>query len=62
MDKIIGGILIAVLRIALPQITPQLRSFLKDTYGKLKEIAAKTSSPIDDLLVQALGAVLGLEG
>ncbi len=57
MEKIILLIITAALR----AISPELRNVLAGVVTSLKKSAASTDNPWDDLLVEVLGAVLGIK-
>lgn len=56
-----GNIIFKILGAAVRAASPQVREMLHGTVTRLKEAAADTPNPWDDLLVEVLGAILGFE-
>ncbi len=60
MSKTLWGLIAAVVSILLQQASPVIKEQMRNLYNRLRESAAKTENPVDDLLVQSIGALLGL--
>lgn len=61
MNKTVWFFIASALGYLLKQASPEIRAMLADFIGKLRERAAKTPNPVDDVLVDGLAALLSLE-
>lgn len=56
-----GELIFKILRSAIKAISPELRQSLVGLYESLKDTAANTETQWDDLFVEVLGVLLGIE-
>lgn len=54
-------VIFKILKIAVRAATPEIREQARNLYTHLKGEAAKTKNPIDDILVEILGSLLGFD-
>lgn len=56
-----GELIFKIIRSALKAISPTMRDALRVYYRKLEELAAKTETEWDDLFLEVLGVLLGID-